>query len=128
MYIEWTWEFVNILPRGAFNLYQSPSTDVRVQAVVNAGGALADTSWLEAGDAPMITFQAVRDPFAPFNEGIVVVPTTNGNVVEVQGANLFIQKANAIGNNDAIKNMPANDEYNKKAISSCTDASCHRFN
>jgi len=103
--------------RGLFNLYPSPSTDVTVQAVVNAGGALADTSWLEAGDAPMITFQAVRDPFAPFNEGIVVVPTTNGNVVEVQGANLFIQKANVIGNNDAIKNMPADDEYNKKARS-----------
>ena len=103
--------------RGVFNLYQSPATDVSVQAVVNAGGALADTSWLEAGDAPMITFQAVRDPFAPFNEGIVVVPTTNGNVVEVQGGNLFIQKANAVGNNDAIKNMPANDEYTKKARS-----------
>jgi len=103
--------------RGVFNLYQSPATDVSVQAVVNAGGALADTSWLEAGDAPMISFQAVRDPFAPFNEGIVVVPTTNGNVVEVQGANLFIQKANALGNNDAIKNMPANDEYTKKARS-----------
>jgi acetyl esterase/lipase len=103
--------------RGLLNLYQSPSTDVSVQAVVNAGGALADTSWLEAGDAPMITFQAVRDPFAPFNEGIVVVPTTNGNVVEVQGSNLFIQKANALGNNDAIKNMPANDEYTKKARS-----------
>ena len=103
--------------RGLLNLYQSPKTDVTVQAVVNAGGALADTSWLNAGDAPMITFQAVRDPFAPFNEGIVVVPTTNGNVVEVQGANLFIQKANAIGNNDAIKNMPADDEYNKKARS-----------
>jgi len=103
--------------RGVFNLYQSPATDVSVQAVVNAGGALADTSWLEAGDAPMITFQAVRDPFAPFNEGIVVVPTTNGNVVEVQGGNLFIQKANALGNNDAIKNMPANDEYTKKARS-----------
>ena len=103
--------------RGLLNLYQSPKTDVTVQAVVNAGGALADTSWLNAGDAPMITFQAVRDPFAPFNEGIVVVPTTNGNVVEVQGGNLFIQKANAIGNNDVIKNMPADDEYNKKARS-----------
>ncbi|MBL6729497.1 MAG: T9SS type A sorting domain-containing protein [Bacteroidia bacterium] len=103
--------------RGLLNLYQSPKTDVTVQAVVNAGGALADTSWLNAGDAPMITFQAVRDPFAPFNEGIVVVPVTNGNVVEVQGGNLFIQKANAIGNNDAIKNMPADDEYNKKARS-----------
>lgn len=102
---------------GLLNLYQSPKTDVTVQAVVNAGGALADTSWLNAGDAPMITFQAVRDPFAPFNEGIVVVPTTNGNVVEVQGGNLFIQKANAIGNNDVIKNMPADDEYNKKARS-----------
>ena len=103
--------------RGLFNLYQSPATDVSVQAVVNAGGALADTSWLNAGDAPMITFQAVRDPFAPFNEGIVVVPTTNGNVVECQGGNLIIQKANAIGNNDAIKNMPANNAFNVKARS-----------
>ncbi len=97
---------------GLLNLYGAPSTDVAVQSVVNAGGALADTSWLEAGDAPMVTFHAVRDPFAPFNEGIVVVPTTNGNVVEVQGANLFIQKANSIGNNDVIKNMPAGNAYN----------------
>lgn len=102
---------------GLLNLYQAPKTDVSIQSFVNAGGALADTSWLEAGDAPMITFQAVRDPFAPFNEGIVVVPTTNGNVVEVQGGNLFIQKANALGNNDAIKNMPANDAFNIKARS-----------
>lgn len=90
---------------GSLNLYAPSSTSTEVRAVVSAGGALADTSWLEAGDAPMISFQCVRDPFAPFNEGTVIVPTTNEDVVEVQGANLYIQKANELGNNDAIQDM-----------------------
>ncbi len=96
---------------GTLNLYAPSATSTEVQAVVSAGGALADTSWLEAGDAPMISFQCVRDPFAPFNEGIVIVPTTNEDVVEVQGANLYIKKANDLGNNDAIKNMKDETPY-----------------
>ena len=87
----------------------------KIAAVVTAGGALADTSWLEAGDAPMIAFHCVRDPFAPFNEGTVIVPTTNEDVVDVQGANLYIQKANAVGNNDIIKDIKANDPYTAAA-------------
>ena len=79
---------------GLLNLYGPSTTSAEVNAVVSAGGALADTSWLEAGNAPMISFQCVRDPFAPFNEGTVIVPTTNEDVVEVQGANLYIEKAN----------------------------------
>ena len=90
---------------GLLNLYAKSSTSTEIRAVITAGGALADTSWLEAGDAPMIAFQCIRDPFAPFNEGVVVVPTTNEDVVEVQGANLYIQKANQLGNNDVIKDM-----------------------
>lgn len=98
---------------GQMNLYvYSPSeTSTEIASVVTAGGALADTSWLEAGDAPMIAFHCVRDAFAPFNAGTVVVPTTNEDVVDVQGANLYIQKANALGNNDAIKDIAANDPY-----------------
>ncbi len=102
---------------GSLNLYAQSATSSEIKAVVTAGGALADTSWLEAGDAPMIAFQCVRDPFAPFNEGVVIVPTTNEDVVEVQGANLYIKKANEIGNNDAIKNMPASTRYTAEARS-----------
>ena len=96
---------------GALNLYTASTTSTEIAAVVTTGGALADTSWLEAGDAPMISFHCVRDPFAPFNEGTVIVPTTNEDVVDVQGANLYVQKANALGNNDAIKDIKANDPY-----------------
>ena len=96
---------------GLLNLYATSTTPAEVAAIVTAGGALADTSWLEAGDAPMIAFHCVRDPFAPFSEGTVIVPTTNEDVVDVQGANVYIQKANKIGNNDAIKAIKANDPY-----------------
>ena len=96
---------------GLLNLYAKSSTSTEIRAVITAGGALADTSWLEAGDAPMIAFQCIRDPFAPFNEGVVVVPTTNEDVVEVQGANLYIKKANELGNNDAIKDMKDETPY-----------------
>ncbi len=84
---------------GLLNLYAPNGFSSDVHFTANAGGALADTSWLEAGDNPMVSFQAVRDPFAPFDQGIVIVPTTNEDVVEVQGANVFMAKANALGNN-----------------------------
>lgn len=100
---------------GLLNLYGPSATSTDVQAIVNTGGALADTSWLEQGDAPMIAFQCIRDPFAPFEEGTVIVPTTNEDVVEVQGANLFIKKANALGNNNAIKGMLDGDVYTDAA-------------
>jgi Secretion system C-terminal sorting domain len=94
---------------GLLNLYGPPTTNLDVVATVSTGGALADTSWLEAGDAPMIALHCIRDPFAPFNEGIVIVPTTGEDVVEVQGANLYIEKAVNLGNNDVFKGMPNDD-------------------
>lgn len=98
----------------ALTLYGPPRASMDVSAVVAAGGALADTSWLEAGDAPIIALQCIRDPFAPFGEGTVVVPTTQETVVDVQGANVYMQKAVALGLNDDIKAMPA-DVYTKAA-------------
>lgn len=96
---------------GLLNLYYDQGVSADIDMVVNAGGALADTSWLEAGDAPMISFHAVRDPFAPFDEGTVIVPTTNEQVVDVQGANVFMMKANQLGNNQAFTNFTYNDPY-----------------
>jgi hypothetical protein len=88
-----------------------------VQMTVNAGGALADLSWLEDGDTPMVSIHCVRDPFAPFNEGTVIVPTTNGQVVDVSGSNQFIQQANDFGNNDVFANIPDGDPFTDRARS-----------
>jgi hypothetical protein len=73
-----------------------------VNMAINAGGALADISWLDEGEPPMVTFHCIRDPFAPFDNGIVVVPTTQENVVEVQGGNIFVQEAFENGNNSVF--------------------------
>jgi hypothetical protein len=100
---------------GLLNLYGSSSTSTEVSAVVAAGGALADTSWMEAGDAAMISFHCVRDPFAPFEEGTVIVPTTNGDVVDVQGGNLYIQKAVQLGNNASFENLASSNAFTSTA-------------
>ncbi len=94
---------------GLLNLYIDNGHSSEVALSINLGGALADESWLEAGDAPIMSFQTVRDPFAPFDVGTVIVPTTNESVVEVHGANVIVPKANGLGNNAGYQNFTYND-------------------
>lgn len=73
---------------------------------VNLGGALGDTSWLDANDPPMISYQVPTDPFAPCAIGTVLVPPpVNLPVVEVMGACTFQSMANALGVNDAYASV-----------------------
>lgn len=94
------------------------SSDVNL--IINAGGALGDSTWLEAGDVPMVGFHVVGDPFAPYTEGMVIVPTTGGNVVYVSGTYDVILRCNnpTYGNNNAIfTNPPFIDPLTVKANS-----------
>ena len=93
------------------NPNNSPGFNTDVQFVFNMGGALGDSSWLEAGDAPMVAFHVVGDPFAPFGDGPVIVPTTGGFVVNVSGSRTVITKANALGNNNCFINAGFTDPY-----------------
>lgn len=74
------------------------SSDILFSA--NIGGALGDSSWLEAGDVPMVSFHCVSDPFAPYGDGAVIVPVSNQFVVNVSGSHTVQMRANAFGNND----------------------------
>lgn len=78
-----------------------------IQLAVNMGGALGDTSWIdgptdEFAEAPIIGYHVVTDPFAPFGDGPVIVPTTNEFVVQVQGTRLAVEVANDKGTNDPL--------------------------
>lgn len=73
--------------------------DSNVSLAVNMGGALGDTTWLNAGQAPIISFQTPTDPFAPYDCGIVNVPVVNLPVVEACGANVVQAIQTANGNN-----------------------------
>jgi hypothetical protein len=101
---------------GFLNLYQDMGISSDFAFAANAGGALGDESWMEGGEVPHVSFHCIRDPFAPFDEGTVIVPTTNEDVVDVHGSNFFIQKANDLGNNDAFADFPS-DPYTDAARS-----------
>lgn len=73
-----------------------------VQFAFNLGGALGDSTWLEAGEVPMVGFHCPSDPFAPYDYGAVIVPTTGDFVVNVTGTKGVLRKANQLGNNDPI--------------------------
>ena len=85
------------------------STDI--QAFVNAGGALADISWINGNESPIISIHAVRDAFAPFDTGTVIVSIPNGqlNVVDVNGPNTFMPKVNSLGVNTSLSEI--NDQF-----------------
>lgn len=90
---------------GLLTLYRPNGFSSSSNMCVNMGGALADNSWLEPGDVPMVSFHTVFDPFAPFTQGIVIVPTTGGPVVEVNGPNTFMPLVNQYGNNWPFVNL-----------------------
>jgi hypothetical protein len=102
---------------GQLTLYRPNGQNSDIQFCVNMGGALADTTWLEPGDAPMVAFHTVFDPFAPFTSGIVIVPTTGEQVVPVQGSNLFMELVNQYGNNDSFATLPGGDTWTDVARS-----------
>ena len=89
--------------------------DSEIALAVNTGGAIGDLSWYDEGDAPMISFQVPDDPFAPYMEDILIVPTTGDLIVEVQGAYLVQQKQNEFGNNQAWKNAAFFDDFTASA-------------
>lgn len=101
---------------GQLTLYRPNGFDHATHFCVNMGGALADTTWLEQGDVPMVAFHTVFDPYAPFTYGIVIVPTTNGPVVDVPGSNFFIPWANDLGNQASFANL-SNDPFTARARS-----------
>ena len=88
-----------------FNNYEHAGYSNAVNMVMNVGGALADTSWINANETAVASVHCIRDPFAPFNSGVVVVPTTQGDVVDVQGANVFIENANSKGVNNSFRDV-----------------------
>ncbi|MEO1516217.1 MAG: T9SS type A sorting domain-containing protein [Bacteroidota bacterium] len=75
---------------------------------VNMGGALGDESWIDGSgnEPPTIGFHVVKDPFAPFSAGPVIVPTTGDFVVNVIGTRAVVEKSNDTGVNSVL--APAN--------------------
>ena len=76
-----------------------------VDMVFNAGGALPDISWLEAGEVPIASMQNILDPDAPYGEGNVIVPTTGEFVIVAHGSKLIQEKTDSLGNNEVFEGL-----------------------
>ncbi|MCP3931217.1 MAG: alpha/beta hydrolase, partial [Bacteroidetes bacterium] len=59
---------LNPLNGDTFALPNHPGYSSDFQLCVNIGGALGDTSWLDANDPPFISFHVPDDPNAPYKE------------------------------------------------------------
>ena len=90
------------------------STDV--DFVFNYGGAMGDSSWIEAGETPIVSIHCVNDPLAPYGFSNVIVPTTQTTVINnACGSRETIRIAQKLGNNDIINNRDYKDAFSAQA-------------
>jgi hypothetical protein len=83
---------------------------------VNLGGALGHPSWMDANDPPTISFHVPTDPFAPCDEGLVLVPPpVNLPVVDVVGSCFLQPVLNDLGVNDVFKSVTFIDDISATA-------------
>lgn len=76
-----------------------------IDMVFNAGGALPEISWLEAGEVPIASLQNIADPDAPYAEGNVIVPTTGEFVIVAHGSQMVQEAADSLGNNTVFEGL-----------------------
>ncbi len=92
----------------------SVSSDVNM--FFNFGGAMGDTAWMKASSKPMVAMHTTKDPFAPYNTGNVIVPTTGLTVIpNASGAGDVIPKANALGVNNKLNSYVYLDPMSERA-------------
>jgi hypothetical protein len=97
------------------NSNNSPGYSGNVAMMFNLGGAMGDSGWMSQGDVPMLAFHVPGDPFAPYMEGTVIVPTTGDPVVDVSGSHTAIRKATEFGNNNSFNTYTYNDPFTQRA-------------
>ncbi|MDB4251068.1 hypothetical protein N9815_01920, partial [Flavobacteriales bacterium] len=100
-----------------WNIPNNPSYSNDVNMVFNISGALADISWLEAGEVPMVSFHCENDPYVPIDTGDVIVQNTGDFVVEVMGSRVVQHYANQYSNNDPFALAGISDVYTTAANS-----------
>jgi hypothetical protein len=82
---------------GFFN-YNNPGPSSDIAMVMNLGGAIGDSSWINAGEVPIINFHGEADSLTPINCKVVIVAATGQPVVEVCGGRPIAARATRLGN------------------------------
>lgn len=121
---------LTVVPFDAYGLMAGDTTNYPSNAgyssdfnlAVNIGGALGDISWLDDNTTPIVTVQSAYDIFAPYDDAILVVPTTGDAIVQVQGGLAVARKQQELGNNDIFDNFNFVDASTQLAIANSATA------
>ena len=97
-----------------FNKANTPGYTSTAKVAFAIGGALGDSTWMNAGEIPLIWSHSVYDPFAPYTTGMVNVPGTTLQVVEVSGGRDVMARCQRLGNTAPYKGKVM-DDYTRAA-------------
>ncbi|MBC7381659.1 MAG: T9SS type A sorting domain-containing protein [Bacteroidia bacterium] len=99
------------------NIQNNASVSSNVHMTFNFGGAMGDTTWMKPTSLPVVSLQTTKDPFAPYNVGNVIVPTTGTIVIpNAAGASKVIRIANQMGINAKLNSMLYVDPVSARAL------------
>lgn len=85
--------------------------------VFNYGGAMGDSSWMDASTLPIVGLHCPTDFFAPYRTGNVIVPTTGVTVINsASGAGAVVPFANSLGINNKINSYNYTDAITARAL------------
>jgi len=80
----------------------NPGFPSNIHAVLNLGGALGDTSFIQNEDIPVISLHGVQDQTTPYTAGIVNTAVGNYPIIEVFGSRSLTENLVAKGNQTAL--------------------------
>ena len=101
-----------------FNYGGDASVSGNAHMVFNYGGAMGDSTWMDASTLPIIGLHCPADRFAPYRTNNVIVPTTGATVIEsASGAGAVIPYANSLGINNKMSAGVYNDAITARALS-----------
>ena len=94
-----------------YNNYSNPGHTSDIQLVLNLGGAIGDTLWMEDGTIPVVAFHGTHDVTTPYLTAVVIVLATGTPIVEVSGSFNIAQYANTLGLNQDFIDAGFDDPY-----------------
>jgi hypothetical protein len=87
---------------GTQNLNNHTGYTSTARAVLALGAATGDSTWVEAGEIPVVAFAGVDETTTPYNTAIVITGSGTAIIV-VSGAGDFMPRHDRLGNNDVFK-------------------------
>ena len=102
--------FIDTVKLGGFEGESgNPGFQSKIHALVCIGGAVGDTTFIEAGDPPVIASHGVIDQTTPYKTSMVVTATGNVPIIEVSGSHDLVQTSTRLGNQKKLIDAGFND-------------------